>query len=274
MIALSRDRAAMPAGFVGARKKKREQKLLLEYRDVLLGKKPKLEWDSAYWGAAKEQLIVESAQKCAYCETNFKTVSFGDVEHFRPKSVYWWLAYCLENYLASCQICNQAMKRDAFPLPPAARAMSAPKITARTTDKKLEGLNVYPDAGDTKSVKTFAEAHYQERALLLNPYLDNPSEFLVWRVDDTLKEVEILPVPNKARASSHISAMNEFYGLNRIELKQKRYKVFLALRVAKKSLESADISLHPDAQALWDSLHEKGQDYLGMIQYFDVIGLS
>ena len=43
-------------------------------------------------------------------------VAYGDVEHFRPKSKYWWLAYCYENYLYSCQMCNQRYKKAEFPI--------------------------------------------------------------------------------------------------------------------------------------------------------------
>jgi hypothetical protein len=269
VIALSRDRTAIPKGFSGEAKKKRERKLLLEYRDVLLGKKAKLEWDSKFWGAAKAQLIAESSDKCAYCETNFRTVSFGDVEHYRPKSLYWWLAYCLENYLASCQICNQAMKRDAFPRQSGAKTMPAPKLKASTTDAALDKLlgKTYPDSSDTAAVRLLETAHRKEKALLLNPYLEDPSAFLVWHVDDTLREVEVRPKANVAQA--HLAAMEEFYGINRLELKKARYKVFLAWKVATHALRSPDTSLHADAQALLDSLHQPTQEYLGMIHHLE-----
>ena len=54
--------------------------------------------------------------KCAYCESPTDTVAHGDVEHYRPKSKYWWLAYCYDNYLYACQICNQVHKGDEFPV--------------------------------------------------------------------------------------------------------------------------------------------------------------
>ncbi len=68
-------------------------------------------FDSKHWKKAKAQLKVETHGKCAYCEAPTSTVAYGDVEHFRPKSVYWWLAYCYDNYLFSCQICSRAACR-------------------------------------------------------------------------------------------------------------------------------------------------------------------
>src|SRR4051812_10882784 len=39
---------------------------------------------------------------CAYCQSDLPHNDPGDVEHFRPKSEYWWLAYEFANYLLSC----------------------------------------------------------------------------------------------------------------------------------------------------------------------------
>lgn len=43
-------------------------------------------------------------------------VAYGDGEHYRPKSTYWWLAYNYDNYLASCTLCNQRFKEAKFPI--------------------------------------------------------------------------------------------------------------------------------------------------------------
>ena len=75
-----------------------------------------LEFNSDVWKVAKPQLKLESGGKCAYCESPTDSVAHGDVEHYRPKSKYWWLAYCYENYLYACQICNQVYKGDEFPV--------------------------------------------------------------------------------------------------------------------------------------------------------------
>ncbi len=76
--------------------------------------------------------------KCAFCESAFAHISYGDVEHFRPKAEvrqdaggvplrpgYYWLAYEWSNLFVSCQLCNQRFKRTHFPLSnPGRRARS------------------------------------------------------------------------------------------------------------------------------------------------------
>ncbi|MFK7947295.1 MAG: HNH endonuclease [Saprospiraceae bacterium] len=54
--------------------------------------------------------------KCAFCEQTIKlpkkncNKSFDNdltVEHFRPKSIYYWLAYSYDNLLPACKGCNE-----------------------------------------------------------------------------------------------------------------------------------------------------------------------
>jgi len=42
--------------------------------------------------------------KCAYCE---QRIEGYHVEHYRPKSIYYWLAYSWDNLLFCCSRCNQ-----------------------------------------------------------------------------------------------------------------------------------------------------------------------
>lgn len=43
-------------------------------------------------------------RKCAFCE---QRVEQYHVEHYRPKSIYYWLAFSWDNLLLSCPTCNQ-----------------------------------------------------------------------------------------------------------------------------------------------------------------------
>ncbi len=45
---------------------------------------------------------------CAYCQTYNAAGAWGDVEHFRPKSLFPTRAYDWDNYFYSCTICNNA----------------------------------------------------------------------------------------------------------------------------------------------------------------------
>lgn len=96
-------------------------------------------FDSAIYGhkKVKEKLILLQHDKCCFCEAKITHISYGDVEHFRPKAGwvqlneplnqpgYYWLAYDWANLFLSCQLCNQRFKKNLFPLAnPATRAVS------------------------------------------------------------------------------------------------------------------------------------------------------
>jgi len=94
---------------------------------------------SEVWSELKRWLFKNVfASKCAYCEGKVEVHSFGDAEHWRPKSEvgwrrdgrleqvqkdgvphpgYWWLAYEWTNLLPACQRCNSgAGKQTQFPV--------------------------------------------------------------------------------------------------------------------------------------------------------------
>lgn len=56
----------------------------------------------------KNTLIDMFHGKCAYCESKIKHISYGAIEHFRPKSILAFenLAFEWTNLLLSCDICN------------------------------------------------------------------------------------------------------------------------------------------------------------------------
>jgi len=55
-------------------------------------------------------------QKCAYCESLVTAVAYQHVEHFRPQSIYPYLAYEWYNLLLACEVCNSGHKGNQFPL--------------------------------------------------------------------------------------------------------------------------------------------------------------
>ncbi|HBL29845.1 MAG TPA: hypothetical protein DD490_23660, partial [Acidobacteria bacterium] len=80
-------------------------------------------------GSVKTALIVAQHGKCCFCESKITHISYGDVEHFRPKAGfrqspgdplgrpgYYWLAYDWSNLYLCCELCNQRFKKSAFPL--------------------------------------------------------------------------------------------------------------------------------------------------------------
>ncbi|MCG9130915.1 hypothetical protein J5I95_04445 [Candidatus Poribacteria bacterium] len=286
MIRLKRIRSknVIHHNFYGKRKEAFEKELLLNQRRIKRGEIEKHNFKSDRWKPAKEQLLAETGGKCAYCEAPTSPVAFGDVEHYRPKSSYWWLAYCYDNYLASCQLCNQRFKRDNFPIQN--RKMQAPIIRRNTTDNFIAAKagQIAPEPLDTARVNTFIRLHQQERPLLLNPYFDDPAKYFAWRADDVLREVEVTPNSENFQVEIIVRVDNtevepiatasiEHYGLNRMELKNRRYNIYGHYRTYKQMLEYEQIS--PEDQSLIRHSIEKMKapraEFAGMIRYFDEV---
>lgn len=63
----------------------------------------------------RTQLMKDQYSKCAYCECRV-TKQYNDVEHYRPKSIYYWLGHNWSNLLYACDLCNRTYKKKSFPL--------------------------------------------------------------------------------------------------------------------------------------------------------------
>jgi uncharacterized protein (TIGR02646 family) len=71
------------------------------------------------------QLETDQHYKCAYCEC-YLPLQYHDVEHFRPKSHYYWLGHDWKNLLYSCERCNRLYKKAKFPLAAGSVQASSP----------------------------------------------------------------------------------------------------------------------------------------------------
>ncbi|HEV3468980.1 MAG TPA: hypothetical protein VG148_06635 [Pyrinomonadaceae bacterium] len=274
MIKLQRVRTkqAITAGLRGP-KRVEKAVLLIEGR---LAHGDRQEFKSDFWKAAKKQLKVETNGKCAYCEAPVKAVAHGDVEHFRPKSVYWWLAYCYDNYLFSCQICNQSFKGDKFPLEGTAMALDPP-LPSKMTPAQVKALaqRLAPDPlvdAEGFPAADFAKLSDKEKCGLIDPYVVDPEPLFKWVADPVLKEVALAPRNNKAATRRAFKAAEEALGLNRPELKGERWKVYKILETFKKSLLSAQAGgnddLADEIEAQIRDMLSDGSEYAGMARYF------
>jgi hypothetical protein len=268
MIRLQRLRTkqAIPTVFRGAKRVEKALTLLVQAGG-------KREFDSGYWKKAKKQLKIESGGKCAYCEAPTAVVAHGDVEHFRPKSVYWWLAYCYDNYLFSCQICNQTFKGDNFPLSDEALRLLAPVLACGATEEQTREFvrRFAPDpldAADGQAWAAFETACQAEGCCLLNPYTDDPEEHFVWEADSSLQEVAVRP--NSDAAQHFHQAAEQFYGLNRPELLAERWKTFQKLDVFRKVFASPDIDepLRDEIRIMLGLMMHVDAPFAGMCRYF------
>ncbi len=54
----------------------------------------------------KNALLAETHEKCAYCESRFRHVYYGDIEHVTPKKLGIEFRFRWENLTLACKICN------------------------------------------------------------------------------------------------------------------------------------------------------------------------
>jgi hypothetical protein len=267
-----RTAAAIPAAFRGAGR-------IAKSLELIEGRAAgTLTFNSTVWKAAKKQLKNETDGKCAYCESKTDTVAHGDVEHFRPKSKYWWLAYCYDNYLYACQICNQVHKGDEFPVHAAAGMWTGPELPAPPTAAALATLaeTLIPDPLDLNAGHAFADflaAAGKEKAGLIDPYVTDPDPLFKWVADDVLKTVAVAAASNAAASRRAFEGAEASYGLNREELKRTRYKTYEDLVLLKDSLaafeaEGTNLLLQQRIRDQIKAMTNVDAPYAGMVRYF------
>lgn len=267
MIKLERNinQADIPSSFTSNGKRGRELHLLKEVRNKLINPKYKIKYQD--WGATKKNLLNESKDKCAYCESNFPTVAYGDVEHFRPKSKYWWLAYCYVNYLASCQLCNQKYKRDKFPIN-GNKLIEPVNITSQSSDLELQSHagNLAPDPFSRQQLAQFEIEHNNEIPLLIDPYFDDPAEYFGYSFNDDLKEVRLIPL--NQNVIQKVKKSIEVFGLNRQKLRKKRWSTLRFYRIFREMKEKGDEKT-PEVDYIIRTMKSKDHEYSGMINFFE-----
>jgi hypothetical protein len=267
-----RDPKIIPAKYHGPKRLEKTIELFRDQRDQgpLTGEY----WKARkFWNDAKEALKQECGgvnARCAYCESPTAVVSFGDVEHFRPKSFYWWLAYCYDNYTFSCQICNQKYKSDKFPLADPVKPMKGPDVAAAATDADLETLvrQWVPDPvneADGAPWQDYQNACAAEKALLPDLFWDQPGRYFAWEVDDVNQRVKLVALNNSAAAKRKLAAAEECFGLNRPELLGIRYEQYLWIEVA---FSLYTLNQSPKAKQKLDRCRQGDLPYSGMGQFF------
>ena len=234
MIELNRDRNAVPTRFLGQR---RENELAALFDAILNGsiatkRVKKRIFDSGKWRPAKEQLSAETHGKCAFCESPTTATNYGDVEHFRPKSKFLWFAYCYENFLLSCRICN-GTKSDKHLFENAFSPPAVPWATgyAPSRDEVLAyAVDMDPDPLSQAGIDAYIQGCFDEEIHLPNPYYEDPADLFAWEADDFLQEVRVVAADASPRCQRALSAAEAIIGLNRDELLTQRYFAFASAR--------------------------------------------
>ncbi len=158
--------------------------------------------------------------KCAYCESLIAAIAFGDLEHFRPKTIYWWLSYEWDNLYSVCQICNQ-YKKDLFPI-----------------------------VGDRAKTYSRGQELQAEKYLLLDPCVDKPAFHFRYKLDEILKDVKIESIssifqPNNINTFDGYDRGQitiDTLGLNRKELCLSRFQKAKIIGIFLETLDSSQVT--------------------------------
>ena len=277
MIALQRTRtgSAISTVFLGQKRIDRELELMELVREALRDDE-KPGFSSARWKPAKKQLKKETHGKCAYCEASTAVVAHGDVEHFRPKSRYWWLAYCYDNYLYSCQICNQSFKSNHFD---SQNPLTSPiDLRANTSDTQLQNAKgtLAPDPKNAASVAQFLASARGETAHLPDPYDPgfDPDRLFEWVEDEVNHEVVLDKNGSGVAARRALEACQNHLGLNREELRRRRFAKYSTMRTFKEALErfgllvGADDPIVTDIRAQLAAMMSSDSEYAAMARFY------
>lgn len=101
--------------------------------------------------------------KCAYCEWRVEKLH---VEHFRPKTIYYWLAFSWDNLLLACPTCNIAK---SYNFPTTIKSSIKPPVCDNDDDKNCRLFNNLSE-----------DLNSEEQPLLINPELDDPTQHITY----------------------------------------------------------------------------------------------
>lgn len=172
----------------------------------------------------KEALKTMQHDKCCFCEAKISHISFGDVEHYRPKAGYkqdssepmqkpgyYWLAYNWDNLLLCCTLCNQQYKKNLFPL-------LEPKKRARNHHNDITA----------------------EEPLLINPTVVNPKDFIGFHAE----------IPYAIDGNVYGKTTIDILGLDREKLNEQRRTRLAYIARLLNVIKLADSELSTDLQRL------------------------
>jgi len=142
----------------------------------------------------KDKLYTIYNKKCAYCEKDISDDPKA-IEHYRPKDIYYWLAYSWDNLLLSCTRCN-SKKGTKFP---------TQKKQVIYTKEKFQDIHSLGNSYDIL-----------EQPKMINPEKEDIQAKLIFKRDGRISSED-------ERITYNIE---EVYNLNRDELVQNRVNIF------------------------------------------------
>lgn len=173
----------------------------------------------------KDALDIIYNKKCAYCESGIEE---RHVEHYRPKSKYYWLTYSWDNLLIACSTCN-GKKKVKFDI-------LGCGIKFKNKLKRIFEIN-----------NLAIKYNVIEQPKLINPENFDPYPYLIF---DTLGKI----------SSTHINVdyTIDTCKLNRPDLKDNRKKIIRDFEEAIKT----EITLHQDPNDQYEAAKVLFRDFV------------
>jgi uncharacterized protein (TIGR02646 family) len=200
------------------------------------------------WKDLKNVFWKKQGKRCAICEKELNEINSYDVEHYIPKTEFWWFAYHTINYYVACGTCNRTEKSNHFPF-----------LHPNPVISYMNRKNIF-----------------DYKPLLINPLHENPYDYfrVIFQTDiKTNKKVVVLAPLKQLETLEHQKALATITVLNlnlkktilpsrevQMEWNIKLYNKLFKLAQKVKNNE-------PDLQEYFESLDEdyKNLGYTAMI---------
>lgn len=108
-------------------------------------------------------------RKCAFCE---QLIEQFQVEHYRPKSKYHWLAYSWDNLLSACPRCNQGKGNNFETI--------NDRVDFVNNEENVRNINI-----------TSAEYDISESPLMVNPEVTDPLGLIAFQKNGLIESEDI-----------------------------------------------------------------------------------
>ena len=113
----------------------------------------------------------------------------------------------------------------------------------------------------------FLRAARKEKPFLVDPYVEDPEELYGWAADPVLREVRITARTKRIRATRAIRAAEDDLGLNREELRRRRWQNYEMLRTLADVIERFPAA-KTVAAAQVRAMMAPDREYAAMARYF------
>ena len=202
---------------------------------------------ASVWGATKSRLKAVSHGKCWYCEARQERAD-NAVDHFRPKSLYPWLAFKLSNFRFACTFCNSIRKN-------------------HETGESAGNGNHFPLLNGQRA--TNQTELNTENPVLLDPCKGSDPGLLDFREDG----LSCARYPNQQNRCLRAEQSIHYYHLNHPELVESRRQLALQLKDwidGADSIYNADDQADPNIERAFASLAESICRAIGESSEFSV----